>query len=303
MKKIKVYVLSLAIALVLLMVVAPCAQAADMEEGSYYAIGHLLPNGATIWAYGYYLNLTTYATMRIQSHSWYAVWIDFGVRICYPDGTTAASDRYFNYTGDGITVSTSLLNPPSGGYVNFGAATYWYMYWGEGKEIWLAVGGDEYNWYYPGGVGGGGGCPFLQVWDGSDYVDEGLLDIHNAEGEDVTYEHALTNVPEPLDGTYAFRLTEHPQTISDIDQVKLHAILEGGTVEELRLKRAWHSEDGNVRNLLLKSDDRRVEEKGADYNGGTSQSIDLEFAALGSNAKAVAFIFTIEGSNMITKYF
>ncbi len=54
-------------------------------------------------------------------------------------------------------------------------------------------------------------------------------------------------------------------------------------------------------NLLLKSDDRRVEEKGADHNGGTSQSIDLEFAALGSNAKAVAFVFMIEGYNMIIK--
>ena len=54
-------------------------------------------------------------------------------------------------------------------------------------------------------------------------------------------------------------------------------------------------------NLLLKSDDLRVQEIGADHNGGTSQSIDLEFAALGSNAKAVAFVFMIEGYNMIIK--
>jgi hypothetical protein len=56
-----------------------------------------------------------------------------------------------------------------------------------------------------------------------------------------------------------------------------------------------------VRNLLLKSDDRIIEEKGADHNGGTSQSIDLEFAALGPNTKAGAFIFTIEGNNMILR--
>jgi hypothetical protein len=148
---------------------------------------------------------------------------------------------------------------------------------------------------------GGGGCPFLQVWDGSDYVDEGLLNIHNAEGVDVTYEHTLATMPEPVNGRYAFRLTEHPKTISDIDQVQLHAILEDGTVEELPLRKAWHSEDGNVLNLLRRSDDRRVEELGADHNGGTSQSIDLEFRALGSNAKTVAFIFTIEGNNMIIK--
>ena len=150
-------------------------------------------------------------------------------------------------------------------------------------------------------VPSGGGCPFLQVWDGSDYVDEGLLNIHNAEGVDVTYEHTLTTVPEAVNGAYEFRLLEHPQTISHIDQVQLRAILEDGTVKELPLKQAWHSEDGNVLNLTLKSDDRRVEEKGADHNGGTSQSIDLEFAALGSNAKAVAFVFMIEGYNMIIK--
>ena len=144
---------------------------------------------------------------------------------------------------------------------------------------------------------GGGGCPFLHVWDGSDYVDEGLLDIHNAEGVDVIYEHTLTTMPEPVNGAYAFRLTEHPKTISDIDQVQLRAILEDGTVKQLPLKKAWHSEDGNVRNLLRDSDDRRVEEKGADHNGGTSQSIDLKFAALGPNMEPVAFIFTIEGYN------
>jgi len=148
---------------------------------------------------------------------------------------------------------------------------------------------------------GGGGCPFLQVWDGSDYVDEGLLDIHNAEGVDVIYEHTLTTVPEPVNGAYEFRLIEHPKTISDMDQVQLRAILEDGTVKEFPLISAQHSEDGNVLNLLLKSDDRRVEEKGADHNGGTSQSIDLKFAALGPHMEPVAFIFTIEGCNMICK--
>jgi len=148
---------------------------------------------------------------------------------------------------------------------------------------------------------GGGGCPFLEVWDGGDYVDEGLLNIHNAEGVDVTYEHTLMTVPEAVNGAYEFRLIEHPKTISDIDQVQLCAIFEDGTVEEFPLISARHSEDGNVLNLLLKSDDCRVEERGADHNGGTSQSIDLKFAGLGPRAEPVAFIFTIEGNNMIVK--
>lgn len=148
---------------------------------------------------------------------------------------------------------------------------------------------------------GGGGCPFLQVWNGTDYVNEGLLDIHNAVAVDVTYEHTLMTVPVPVDGAYGFRLIEYPTTISDIDQVQLRAVLEDGTIEELPLQAAWHSEDGNVHNLLRKSDDRRAEEKGADHNGGVSQSIDLEFAALGPQAEAVGFIFTIEGYNPFYK--
>jgi hypothetical protein len=148
---------------------------------------------------------------------------------------------------------------------------------------------------------GGGGCPFLYVWDGNDYVDEGPLDIHNAEGVDVTYEHVLMTVPEPVNGAYKFRLVEHPKTISHIDRVQLRVVLEDGTVEEFPLISAQHSEDGNAINLLLKSDDNRVEEKGADLNGGVSQSIGLKFAALGPHGEAVAFIFTIEGYNMICK--
>ena len=85
---------------------------------------------------------------------------------------------------------------------------------------------------------GGGGCPFLQVWDGNDYIDEGLLDIHNAEGVDVTYEHVLMTAPERVKGAYEFRLIEHPKTISHIDQVQLRAILEDGTVKEFPLKQA-----------------------------------------------------------------
>lgn len=149
--------------------------------------------------------------------------------------------------------------------------------------------------------GPGAGCPLLYAWDGSELVEEGLLNIHNADGVDVTYEHVLTTVPEPADGAYEFRLVEHPQTISEIDQVQLHAVLEDGTLRELHLMSAWHSEYGNVLNLLLNSDDRRAEEIGADHNGGTSQSMDLKLTALGPNANAVGFIFTIEGYNPVDK--
>jgi hypothetical protein len=56
-----------------------------------------------------------------------------------------------------------------------------------------------------------------------------------------------------------------------------------------------------VLKLLRKSDDCRVEELGADHNGGTSQFIDLTFQALDPDANVTAFIFTIDGYNMFVK--
>ena len=151
-KVIKVCGLCLALVLLLLLAVPPCVQAADMEEGSYYAIGYLYPGPCTIWAYGYYVHYTTYATMKIQSHSWYADYITFGVSIRYPNGTIATGDEYgFPTPGlcvNNIIVSTSMLNPPSGGYVNFDSVTYFYFPI-MGEDIYWPLGSDSYNWYYP----------------------------------------------------------------------------------------------------------------------------------------------------------
>jgi len=149
--------------------------------------------------------------------------------------------------------------------------------------------------------GGGGGCPFLYVWDGGGFVDEGLFNIHNAGGVDVTYERVLVTMPEPVNGAYEFRLVEHPQTVSHIDRVQLCAILGDGTIEELHLMSAQHSEYSNVLNLLLGSDDRRAQEIGADHNGGISQSIELKFTTVRPNVTVVGFIFTIEGYNLFYK--
>lgn len=152
--------------------------------------------------------------------------------------------------------------------------------------------------YYP--SSGGGGCPILYVWNGSKYTCEGLLDIHNPDGVDVITNHTLVTTPAWMNGAYRLRLVEHPQTISHIDQVKLYAILADGKAVKLPLIWAWHSEYGNVLPQLLLSDDWKVDELGADWNDGVSQSIDLKFAAP-PNIKAVAFIFQIEGNNIIAK--
>ena len=149
--------------------------------------------------------------------------------------------------------------------------------------------------------GGGGGCPILTVYDGTDYVEEGLLDIHNPEGMDVVYDHTLVSTPQRVDGAYLLRLTEHPKTHSYIDQVKLYAILQDGTMKELPLIWAWHSEDGNVLPMLLHSDEWKADTLGANLNDGTSQSIDLKFVALSPNPEITGFMFQVEGNNWYVK--
>lgn len=146
-----------------------------------------------------------------------------------------------------------------------------------------------------------GGCPILSVYDGTDYACEGLLDIHNPEGIDVVYQHTLVSTPQRENGTYLMRLTEHNQTESHIDQVKLYAILEDETNIKLPLIHAWHSEDGNVLPQLLLSDEWKTDTLGADLNNGTSESIDLKFASLSPNLEITGFVFEIEGNNRIVK--
>ncbi len=148
---------------------------------------------------------------------------------------------------------------------------------------------------------GGSGCPIISVYDGSEFISEGLLDIHNPDGLDVTSYHSLTTTLQPFRRAYLIRLTEHPQTSSRIDNVRLYAILEDQTWIELQLISARHSEDGNVLPMLRVSDDWKTETKGANYNNGTSQSIELRFVALPSHLNPVTFVFVIEGNNIIEK--
>jgi len=146
------------------------------------------------------------------------------------------------------------------------------------------------------GDGGGGGCPILSVYDETEYALEGLLDIHNPDGIDVIASHVLIHTPEPVEHRYLLRLTEHPQTYSHIDQVRLFAMLTNGTIVKLPLVSAVHSEDGNVKQKLLVSDDVRTVMLGENWNNGTSQYIDLKFVAPGE-FEIETFTFIIEGHN------
>lgn len=145
----------------------------------------------------------------------------------------------------------------------------------------------------------GGGCPILSVFDGSEYADEGLIDIH--DNYDVEKGVLIHSEPVPVENTYRMRLTEHPQTRSHIDRVRLFGKLSNGVVISLPLVSALHSTIGNVANILRNSDDIRVDTLGAEHNNGVSEYIDLEFAKLG-NLEFVEYIFQIEGYNVDDKF-
>ena len=145
-----------------------------------------------------------------------------------------------------------------------------------------------------------GGCPFLSVFDGEEYIEEGLLNIHNPNGTDVVTNHTLFTTPKAVNHQYLLRLIEHPKTISHIDNVQLWGKLPNGQTVQLHLGSAVHSALGQVKWALLHSDDERVDILGADHNKGSSEFIDLEFNAP-AHTNFIEFIFIIEGNNMIIK--
>lgn len=209
-----------------------------------------------------------------------------------PDGDSVKYTFYWgdgytttSYYGSGVEVSRSHSWSSTGTYSVKVKATDLYGAYKYSSSLTVAIHSVP------------GGCPILYVWNGAEHVCEGLLDIHNSEGVDVIYEHTLVTTPQRVKGAYLLRLTEHPQTHSYIDEVNLYAVLENGKTIELPLIRAWHSEDGNVLPRLLHSDEWKADTLGADHNNGTSQSIDLKFAALSPNLEIAGFMFQIEGNN------
>jgi hypothetical protein len=251
---------------------------------------------STGWTYRLYIG-------GYDSNDYYKISVNAGYMIYVyfeeTSGIASANIRLYLYNPSQTEkAKITLTPPPYYTYISFTADSSgtWYI------RVEALSGQTFYNLYvsvyYP---SGGGGCPILYVWNGSDYACEGLLNIHNPDGVDVITNHTLVTTPAWVNGVYKLRLVEHPQTHSYIDQVELYAILADGKVVKLPLIYAWHSEYGNVLPQLLLSDDWKTDTLGANWNNGVSQSIDLKFAALPPNIKAEAFIFQIEGNNIIAK--
>ena len=138
--------------------------------------------------------------------------------------------------------------------------------------------------------GGGGYCPTLFVWNGSEYVEEALLDIH--ADTDVTLQHTIAETLVSEKNSYKLSLRELDEFTSHIDQVKLYVVDDDGEMRETHLTKAVHSLLGDVKEPLLHDDDTRLDLT-------PQQTVDLEFTV--PNIDDVAcFTFEINGCNWKT---
>ena len=141
---------------------------------------------------------------------------------------------------------------------------------------------------------GGGGCPTLFVWNGSDYVDYGVINIHDVEND------VIREVPVQAEDVgvagykVKFKLREGWEGLnyshSLIDQVKLYAVDSEGNHYLCPLIKAEHSEQGKVWLNLLFSDDYRTDTYLMD-------TIDLTFIMPYPAETIENFTFIIEGHN------
>lgn len=197
---------------------------------------------------------------------------------------------------------TAITRTGAGGPIDTTVKLYTkWCYWRILPPGWVSVPKTKtLSIYYDGTPGSGGGCPILSVWDGEEYVVEGLLDIHNPEAVDVINTHELLTTPYRTNQRLFLRLTEHNKTISHIDQIYLLGVTPNGHIVCLPLCSAQHSTLGQVRNALLYSDDSKIDLLGADHTEGTSEFVVLQFF-YPRFMNFEGFLFVIEGYNPIVK--
>lgn len=141
--------------------------------------------------------------------------------------------------------------------------------------------------------GGGGGCPTLFVWDGSDYVDYGVIDIHNPTREDVVREVSIAKQDLAVEDLKANLCLQEgwlglEYSHSEIDQVKLYAVDNHGNRLLCPLKKATYN-NYNVRPILKQGDDEKLDIY-------LLETVDLEFLIPYQNVQG--FTFIIEGCNL-----
>jgi hypothetical protein len=135
---------------------------------------------------------------------------------------------------------------------------------------------------------GHGSCPTLFVWNGTDYAEEGILNIH-AES-DITVQHQIQNVLALNQGIYKLQLRELDNYTSHIDQVKLYAVDSQGEWHLCPLLYAEHSELGIVTWKLWLDDENRIDLT-------PTQMVSPRFLPSIPYSQTAYFIFEINGYN------
>jgi hypothetical protein len=224
----------------------------------------------------------------IQYYYWGSyihVWDDYG-RIYWYDAPLGT-----HIPGNGEKTFAYTMN-----WVNVHAEVRWcYQLVGHYFGVPITVGCHVYVENGPGGGGGHETCPTLFTWNGTDYMDYGVIPIHDPTGEDMVTEVPVLAEDVDISNSKAkFRLREGWPGLefseSVIDQVKLYAVNEEGEQNLCPLISAEHSRLGNVLPQLLFSDDVRVETH-------VLETIDLAFVVPHRNVEG--FTFVIEGCNWL----
>jgi len=212
-------------------------------------------------------------TLKFLNIIWH-IWDDEGYFMygaySLPGSSTFAYSYYNDYTWAYAEAVWTYLDQITN--------VLWFFY----AKIYLYIGNGN------SGGGGGGGCPTLFIWDGTNYVEESLLNIH-AES-DVTVQHPIENTLAPENNVYKLQLRELDEHTSHIDQVKLYAVDYKGKGSLCPLTYAYHNELGKVKQTLLMDDSNRVDLE-------PTETIDLGFLQSMSYSQTAFFIFEINGYN------
>ncbi len=126
----------------------------------------------------------------------------------------------------------------------------------------------------------GGGCPTIYSWNGREYVEEGLLNIHASS--DITVTHKLKHL-KPQGKIYKLLLRELDEYTSHINNVRLY-----DEKHECTLVKALHSRNGNVTQTLT-SQNERIDLK-------PKETLELNFTS--ETNCCSPFTFEIKGYNV-----
>ena len=261
------------------------------------------------WLYG--PNSTSAETKTWAITEWYTGEIDkVGIRI-FGDSGPGVSFDYITITNNvTLTITTGFggtTDPAPGTHEYFEKKSvqvtaipdtnYYFMYWRldgqliHGNPITVTTDSDH---TLRASFSSGGGCPTLFVWNGSDYVDYGVINIHDVENDVVREVHVQAEDVSIAGYKVKFRLREGWEGLnyshSLIDQVKLYAVDSEGNRYLCPLIKAKHIEQGRVLLNLLFSDDYRIDTYLMD-------TIDLTFKVPYPAGTIENFTFIIEGHN------